>query len=380
MEVRQYRFEESWNEPFDTALDSPQTLVLMFGEMGRSEKIDRAIEEVCEAFPRSVKAGCSSAGEIYDGELFEHSLVVSVACFEKSRLKKAVRTIASPDDSEQIGRELAESLSGEGLKAVLLISEGLVINGTELTRGVNEALPSDVVVTGGLAGDDSRFEITYVLDDENRPRSGVVSAVGFYGGDFRVASGYRGGWDRFGVERKITAAKKNVLYTLNDEPALEVYKRYLGRYASELPASALLFPLAVRESKETRETKVRTVLAVDEETQSITFAGDIPEGGYATFMKSNFDRLIDGVYDIAETIARNERIAPEALCVAISCVGRKLLLRQRTEEELEAILEVLPPGVRQIGFYSYGEISPMRTTGACDLHNQTMTLSLYWEV
>jgi hypothetical protein len=55
-------------------------------------------------------------------------------------------------------------------------------------------------------------------------------------------------------------------------------------------------------------------------------------------------------------------------------VGRRLVLGSRTEEEIEATLEVLPKGTQQIGFYSYGEISPY-TAGTCDLHNQTMTLT-----
>lgn len=378
MKIRMYRYSGTWNEPFDTSLDSETTLLLMFGEMGRNSAIDRAIDEVCNAFPRALRAGCSSAGEIFDDELFENSLVVAVIRLEKSGVEKVERSIASPEASKQIGRELAESLMKEDLKALLVISEGLTINGSELTAGINEIIPERVIVTGGLAGDDDRFEKTFILTDGCRPESGVVSAIGFYGEHFRIASGYKGGWDRFGIEREITSSKKNILYTLNNEPALEVYKRYLGKHAEDLPASALLFPLAIRESKESEETKVRTVLAIDEEIQSITFAGDMPEGGFATFMKANFDRLIDGACEAAEKIAEGKEIRMDALSIAISCVGRKLLLKQRTEEELEAVLDVLPEGTRQIGFYSYGEISPMHS-GQCDLHNQTMTLTLIWE-
>ncbi len=378
MQLRLYRFEKEWNEPFDRSLDSETTLLLTFGELGRNEAVDRALKEICGAYPKSIHAGCSSAGEIFDEELLEHSLVAAVAKFEKTSIRKAIRTVESADESRLIGAELAKELAAPDLKGVLVISEGLQINGTELTKGLNEILPDSVTVTGGLAGDDDRFERTYVVAEGCEPRSGAVSAVGFYGDSIGIASGFKGGWDRFGVERVITASRKNVLYTLNDEPALEVYKRYLGKHAAELPASALLFPLAIRESKEDGELKVRTVLAVDEESQSITFAGDMPQGGYATFMKANFDRLIDGAYEAAEMVVKGERIEGDALSVAISCVGRKLLLKQRAEEELEATLDVFPEGTRQIGFYSYGEISPMHS-GRCDLHNQTMTLTLYWE-
>ena len=377
MRIKLYHFKGEWNEPFDPSLDSENTLLLIFGELGRVPELDSAIGELCEAYPRAITAGCSSAGEICDGELYEHSLVAAVIRMEKSRIRKVELPIASADDSERVGKMLASELLDEELKGIFVISEGLKINGTELTRGINSRLPEGVIVTGGLAADDDRFEVTYVLDENCRPRSGIVSAIAFYGASLHLRAGYRGGWDRFGVERKITSSRKNVLYTLNDEPALEVYKRYLGKYAEELPASALLFPLAIRESKE-KEAKVRTVLGVNETEQSITFAGEIPEGGSASFMKANFDRIIDGAYEAAQSLMEVGEVPGEPLCITVSCVGRRLLLKQRTEEELEATLDALPKGTRQIGFYSYGEISTMHS-GECDLHNQTMTLTLIWE-
>ena len=378
MRLQLYRYEKVWNAPFDTTLDSTRTLLLTFGEMGRNETIDRALKEICEAFPQAIHVGCSGAGEIYDNEVLEHSLVAAVVQFEKSTIRSTIRSIERAEDSRRIGMEIAKDLEAPDLKGILVISEGLVINGSELTGGMNEVLPDSVIVTGGLAGDEDRFEKTYVLDEGCRPQSGRVSAVGFYGESVGISSGFKGGWDRFGVDRIITESKKNVLYSLNGEPALAVYKRYLGKHAADLPASALFFPLAVRESKDDNKLKVRTVLAVDEENQSITFAGDIPQGGYAAFMRANFDRLIDGAYEAAEESARTIDGKGPLLSIAISCVGRKLVLKYRTEEELEAVLDALPEGTRQIGFYSYGEISTMHK-GECDLHNQTMTLTLLWE-
>ncbi|BDY13365.1 FIST signal transduction protein [Hydrogenimonas cancrithermarum] len=378
MITRFYRFEKEWNEPFDTSLDSETTFLLMFGEMGRDERLNRAIEEVCLAFPKALKGGCSGAGEIFGEQLFENTLVVAVVRLEKSRVRKVDIPIASAEESKAVGRKVVESLLDDSLKSIFVLSEGLTINGSELSVGINEVLPKGVNVTGGLAGDDDRFEKTYLLGQDCRVASEVVTAFGFYGECFRSATGYRGGWDRFGVERMITSSKKNILYTLNEEPALDVYRRYLGKYAQGLPASGLLFPLAVRASKESDETKVRTILAIDEKERSITFAGDIPEGGYATFMKANFDRLIDGAYEAASMMTEGVHIDGSALSIAISCVGRKLVLKERTEEELEAICDVLPEGTGQIGFYSYGEISLM-STGTCDLFNQTMTLTLMWE-
>ena len=213
--------------------------------------------------------------------------------------------------------------------------------------------------------------------DERGPRSGYVTAVGLYGPRVKIGHGSKGGWDKFGPARRVTRAEHNVLYELDGRPALRLYKEYLGERAAELPASALLFPLAVSDSHGDSKVLVRTVLAVSEQDQSMTFAGDVPQGSVAQLMRANFERLIDG----ASSAARGAGSSlvdlmgtNEILSIAISCVGRRLILGERTEEEIEAALHGLPAGTRQIGFYSYGEISPF-ASGACDLHNQTMTLT-----
>ena len=233
-----------------------------------------------------------------------------------------------------------------------------------------------MVVTGGLAGDGTHFKRTWVLKDRT-PQSGYVTAVGFYGDHIRLGHGSKGGWDKFGPERQVTKSIGNVLYELDGRPALGLYKAYLGDRASGLPATGLLFPLAIRTSQAEGKVLVRTILAVDEATQSMTFAGDIPEGVFAQLMRANFDRLIQGASEAA-TLTFDHHNGSHAdsptLSIAISCVGRRLVLGERTEEEIEATLEILPKGSRQIGFYSYGEISPYKS-GACDLHNQTMTLT-----
>jgi len=168
----------------------------------------------------------------------------------------------------------------------------------------------------------------------------------------------------------------NVLYELDGKPALRLYKEYLGERASGLPATALLFPLAMRVERGDEKQLVRTVLAIDEAAQSLTFAGNIPTGSFVQLMRANFDRLVQGASDAATMGRVGRTLDGDLLALAISCVGRRLVLGERTEEELEAALAAFPPGARQVGFYSYGEISPF-ASGPCDLHNQTMTLSGY---
>ena len=210
-----------------------------------------------------------------------------------------------------------------------------------------------------------------------RPHTNLVCAAGLYGERLSIGHGSRGGWDNFGPERLVTRAHANVLYELDGRPALELYKEYLGDLASGLPATGLLFPLALRTHADDDKSLVRTILAVDEATQSMTFAGDVPTGSLVRLMRANFDRLIDGASAAAALAARPDE--GETLAIAISCVGRRLVLGERAEEEIEATLEALPAGTRQVGFYSYGEISPYGQ-GSCDLHNQTMTLTTIREL
>jgi hypothetical protein len=243
---------------------------------------------------------------------------------------------------------------------------------------LNQRLGDRIPVTGGLAGDQDLFHETVVAHNQ-RVESNLVLAIGFYGKNLEIGYGSLGGWDSFGVDREVTRSKGNVLYEVDGQPALALYKRYLGDHAANLPASALLFPLSLR-LKHSETAVVRTVLSVNEEDGSMVFAGDIPQGVYVRLMKANFDRLIDGAHDAAEMSIVSLRQADPDLAILISCVGRKLVLRQRVEEELEITREVLGNNTTITGFYSYGEISPIKPFGKhCELHNQTMTITLFKE-
>lgn len=373
LETLTHSLGEGWSAPFP-ALDSPTTLLLVFGAP-RYGVESAALQELRAAYPRACMMGCSTSGEIHGTLLADDSLSVAVARFESSTLASACVPIRSAADSRRAGLELARRLSSDGLRAIFVLSDGLHVNGSELVRGINEVVPASVVVTGGLAGDGPRFQRTWVLH-EGQPEPNVVSAVGIYGERVRVGHGSKGGWDKFGPARRITRSEGNVLYELDGRPALHIYKQYLGERARELPASALLFPLALSKGPGDGKVLVRTVLSVDEEKQSMTFAGDMPEGHVAQLMRANFERLIEGAESAAlDTIASaGDAVGDDVLAIAISCVGRRLVLGERTEEEIEIALQSLPAGTRQVGFYSYGEISPF-ASGHCDLHNQTMTLT-----
>ncbi len=373
LQTRSYSKSDAWSAPLPVEMDSERTLVLAFGSSSYGEH-SKALLELCQQFPRSARVGCSTAGEIFGRRLFDDSLTLAICQFERTSIQVAKAQVTAAHDSHAAGEQLARALNRKDLRGVFVLSDGLCVNGSELVRGLNAHLGSHVIVTGGLAADGSRFQRTWVLD-ESGPHDAWIVAVGFYGDHVRIGHGSKGGWDFFGPARRVTRSTGNVLYELDGKPALALYKEYLGDRAAGLPATALLYPLSLRSSVEDEKTLVRTVLAVDESQQSMTFAGDVPQGHIAQLIRANFERLIDGAAQAALHTRAHARPGSAALLsIAISCVGRRLVLGERTEEEIESALDCLPDNTHQVGFYSYGEISPY-SSGHCDLHNQTMTLT-----
>jgi hypothetical protein len=379
MKVRQYRLqtETDWQPTLPDAADEAVRLLLVFGETSFFSNPDAWLTELQSRFPGAHCLGCSTAGEILKTEVNDHSLAVSAIEFTNTDIQVAKVDLVEGMSSEEAGKVLAQRLEHSGLAHVLVLSNGLKVNGSDLVRGLVGNLPEGTTVSGGLAGDGGRFQQTYVLaDDDCSDRS--VAVVGFYGNSIQAASASFGGWDSFGPERLVTRSEGNVLYELDHKSALDLYKSYLGDHADGLPATGLLFPLSLR-SEQLEHRVVRTILGVDEAEQSITFAGDIPEGSYAQLMKANFDRLIDGANTAAKKAADADKLAKAELAVLISCVGRKMVLKQRVEEEVEAVQDVLGAEAKLTGFYSYGEISPFSPAGLCALHNQTMTITVFSE-
>jgi hypothetical protein len=365
---------------------SAAQLVLVFGAPSVLSR-PGLLAEIQQRHCSALLFGCSTAGEIRGTHVVDDAMVVTAVQFAGTRLASARVVLSDCEDNSYLaGERLAAALplelpagaQAEPLRHVFVLSDGLHVNGSDLVRGLTACLPAAVTVTGGLAGDGARFGSTLVVH-AGHAESGTVAALGFYGAGLRIGFGSLGGWDPFGPERLITRSHGNVLYEFDGQSALGLYKQYLGAHADQLPASGLLFPLSLR-TKAGEAPVVRTILAVDEATQSLTFAGDIPEGAYARLMKANFDRLIDGATDAARTSQGAVGGAAAELAILISCVGRKLLLKQRVEEEVEGVREVLGPGAALAGFYSYGEISPFKPGARCELHNQTMTITTFSEV
>lgn len=372
MKIEQKKWAKSgWETLSDNSLGAHANWVLVFGSRDALSNPDR-FNEIKAMYPTATIFSCSTSGEIMDVEVSDETISLSAVQFESTELRFAQAKISDFGDSASAGKKLAEDLKADGLKLIFVLSDGLHVNGSELVKGFNSNLPQGVIVTGGLAGDAARFEKT-LIGINSVPESGNIVAVGFYGDKLRVGHGSKGGWDAFGPVRKITKSKGNILYELDGKPALNLYKNYLGDQAGGLPATGLLFPLSVQITANSLPV-VRTLLGVSEEDQSMTFAGDIPEGSTAQLMKANFEKIIEGACDAAEATQTGLNADAE-LAILISCVGRKLILGQRIEEEVEGVRDILGEKTALTGFYSYGEISPLTPNANCELHNQTMTIT-----
>ena len=377
IETFTHALDGTWSKPLPAHLDSPQTLVLAFGAPSYGIDSRQALQQLRDAFPNAVLTGCSTAGEIFEGAVYDDTLSVAVVRFDRTRIKRALTSLSDPADSLEAGKKLAQQLASAELRAVFVLSDGLLVNGTALVRGLSEHLPPGTPISGGLAGDGSRFARTWVLEG-SEPRAGAVCAVGLYGSALRVGLASGGGWSAFGPERRITRASGRVLYELDGQPALDLYKSYLGKLASELPGAALRFPLSVKQTSDSQEPLVRTILGMDESDRSLTFAGDIPQGGTAQLMRASNLHLVEGAAEAIALAAESTASSSSPLMVlSVSCVGRRMMLGEGTEEELESTL-TLPRLGGHVGFYSYGEIAPVM---GCDsrLLNQTMTVTVLAE-
>jgi hypothetical protein len=369
--------DENWRHgQGERELEEAQ-LVLYFGTRGLLET-GCPLHALQQRFPKALLFGCSSAGEILGDEVVDDSLVAAALRFKDTSIHSAWVECGHPESSWDSGQRLGELLKAEApedLAGVFVLSEGIRVNGSELVRGLYSELGPRIPLSGALAGDGQNFKET-VVGCGFMPRSGIIAAIGFSGA-VQLGHGSVGGWDPFGPQRLITRSKGSTLFELDGKPALDLYKTYLGEEAANLPGSALLFPLVIR-PEGPGEGLVRTVLSIDEQQKCMTFAGDLPQGSVVQLMRANFDRLIQGAGDAASLALGAPGLAG-GLALLISCVGRKMILGQRTADEVEAVADILGPGFARLGLYSYGEISPHGGGGRCELHNQTMTISLFGE-
>jgi hypothetical protein len=380
-----YSQQITWNlqAGWSPVATEPEKVALVF-YFGTREVLacGRRYHELREMFPAAHILGCSTGGQINNSDVNDDGIVAAAIRFDSTKLRLIYQDVTDASQSWNCGETIGKALREDDLAGVFLLSDGLNVNGSELVNGMVSAIGSRIPLTGGLAGDGANFRETLV-GGNCVPRSRMAVGVGFYGKAIRIGHGSAGGWDLFGPRRQVTRSAGNVLFELDGEPALDLYERYLGPEDSKgLPSSALLFPIQVHDAEQPDSAVVRTVLAVDHDKRSMTFAGDVPQGWTAQLMRGNFDRLAEGAADAARQarMGLNAGKDDHRFSILVSCIGRRLLMGQRTSDETEAAGTELGADTLRLGFYSYGEISPHAKSGICELHNQTMTVTSFAEV
>ncbi|MBD2327493.1 FIST N-terminal domain-containing protein [Alkalinema sp. FACHB-956] len=375
IEQCQWTQHNGWHLHAPGKLAEQAQLLLVFGNLQDHANLLNDLQAI---YPNAYCLGCSTAGEIYDTQVTDNALVITAIAFEATQVKSFKIHLDPDDNSFQAGDRLGSQLDTEGLAHLFVLSDGLQVNGSDLVRGLSQHLPIGVAVTGGLSADGANFRQTWVMLN-HEIQQGMVAAIGLYGDRLKVGYGSRGGFTPFGPERVITQSDGNVLYKLDDQSALELYRNYLGEHAENLPASGLLFPLSLQITNH-KYPLVRTLLAINEADQSMTFAGDVPLGSTVRLMQASFANLTHAAVQAAEAAQQALGEPQPELAILISCVGRKLLLKQRIEEEVEEVREVLGEKTVLTGFYSYGEICPCALGLPAELHNQTMTITTFAEI
>lgn len=364
-------------QDFSKLAEIKPQLVTVFGAVKffEDKNIGKKLKTI---FPDAHVIGCSTAGEISEDGVFDENLIVTAVHFNKPNFKSFYSKISNLEDSENAGAKLASGVLANDINGLFVLGQGININGSALISGIRSKVSSNVVITGGLAGDGGAFKQTYVLSNEV-VSSDIVAGIALYGKDVTLGFGSMGGWDPFGPPRKVTKASGNILYELDGQPALEIYKKYLGVHAKDLPSSGLLFPFAILKNETDESGLIRTILGIDEKNGSLTLAGDVPLNGYLRLMHSKTSGLVNGAEKAAQKawgMAGNTQ--GEDFSILVSCVGRKLVMGHDVDDEVDAVKTVLKNSL-VTGFYSYGEICPHTFVDDCKLHNQTMTITRFTE-
>lgn len=362
----------------DESSINPAKCQLVFA-FGSSDQLllPENLDPIRSAYPNADLVTASTAGEIIRDGVYDNSIVATAIELEQSTLKCVKTHISEHVSSFDAGLFLKEQLQSDDLSGIFIISDGLMVEGSELVRGFNHENTKNIPITGGLAGDAARFQNTYTSLNE-APGKGNIIAVGFYGDHMHIGHGSLGGWDEFGYERTITRSDKNVLFEVDEEKALDLYKRYLGSFAEQLPGSALMFPLSMRVPGADKYL-IRTILATDDTESAMIFAGNMPQGSTVRMMRGDIQKLIRASATAAKDSVETLKNRKPQLTLMLSCVGRKIIMDKKVEEEVLAAEEILDGDCAVAGFYTYGGLSPFGVGTPCELHNQTMTITTFSE-
>lgn len=330
-------------------------------------------------YPDAEIVGCSTEGQVLKNSVLREELVLTAVEFRSTKVVSHTVEVLSTKNHYEKGLELASLFKKEGLKHVFLLSVSLATYGDDFIKGLRKGFPQEVKVTGGLAGDNKKYNKDFVLDGSREPNSTVAKAIGFYGDSLTITYASVGGWEEKPIKLKATQSSKNVLETINNKPALDVYREVLMLSEDEVGESSIKYPFSVYQVGE-NEPVIRAVVGVDTKNKTITFGGNIEEGSTLKIMKASVDRIIEGAGEAAtkglSAIPQSHQVK---LALIVSCNSRKTFLNDYVSEEIEQVIDEVGQHTTYTGFYARGEIAPFKQDENVRLHNQTMTLTLFSE-
>jgi len=269
-------------------------------------------------------------------------------------------------DSTEFGRKIGEKVNDSSFPAsAIIVASGLTLDGQAMVEGANEVVGEDLIMFGGLAGDDSKFEKTYVFSNEKVSDDAVLVLL-LDKNKIDVSGIASSGWISLGSDLRVTKSSGNIVYTIDDEPALDVYKSYLGVNDEDLPAIGIEYPLMIK--RHSGEPALRAVVGINRDDRSLIFAGSVPESSLVTFSSSpGFEVIKTTTSKVAEFYERS----PDAdFFILFSCMARHLALGPMVAEEIKFASDKWDAPVG--GFFTYGEIGSNNLS--CDFFNQTYTL------
>jgi hypothetical protein len=331
---------------------------------------------ICEAVGSSALVGCTTDGEISSEGYSLGSAVLGGIVSDKIQAQ-VVSVQGLGEASEKSGIELAR-LFDPYVRHVQIFTDGLTENGCAILRGLRSELGDEVPISGGAAGDGGKFRQTFQFIG-TKVLSDAIVGIGF-SGEFKLGAGVRSGWSAIGTAKKVTRATGNVVYELNGQPALEVYERFLGKHAADLPSVGVEYPFgfldATGECGDVDQYILRATMSVNRDQGSIVFAGEIPEGTTVRLTCGDYGSIIEAAEEAATQALIELGTGSPSMIFFYSCMARKIVLGRRTHEEVDRIRSVFGPKVPMIGFYSYGEYCRQRCGGPSLFHNETATVTV----
>jgi len=316
--------------------------------------------------------GCTTAGEICNHGIESNSISMLFMDMKKEHyrlhyLERGNSTLFQT--AHEVGRTAASTFNNP---ALILLSGGVAIDAEQIVFGVKDALQREIPMYGGLAGDDMKFEATYIFTNNKQTDNGLLALI-IDNDKISIEGQATSGWEPMGVVNIITKAKGNVVYSINDKPALDVFVRYFGLYDNSSSEAKLLsslsgqYPLQI--IRENGYSILRSPLIGNEEERTLTLGGSVREGDKFRFSISPGLEVIDQT--VNEFKELNQSVPEADALILFSCIGRHAAFGPLLEDEIDGIYSHW--NTPMIGFMTYGEIGNTKS-GVCEFHNETCAL------